>query len=302
MGRLHFARLGILIVLVTVVSTAWALAEAGPASADTATWQVPAIPVAQATRSDAEPPTVVLVPDDEEARDAAGLPDLAWAGIALLLGISAFGLGRLTNRRETDSWVDVAKRLWRSEAEIALPEPEVPCMWACKVKAKPGSLRSWAVKRILLIPVLGPDAPGAESRIIDDVKLLAPLNDIASLEGTLAHETMIEHRLLLLSHALVARVMSWSQEGCPPAAFRVEAELSFPIAGHFELYESIAVRSGVSWGKPLLVWDDPAKRPGTSTLGLFLGPKANELDFPGRLQEELGASLVALVRTARWLE
>ncbi|MHB1319904.1 MAG: hypothetical protein ACYCYF_14920 [Anaerolineae bacterium] len=47
---------------------------------------------------------------------------------------------------------------------------------------------------------------------------------------------------------------------------------------------------------------DPPPQPNGVTLGLFLGPKASELDYPGRLREELGACLLAFVQTARWIE
>ena len=302
MDHLHLTRRGRLAVLISAVALLWALAGPGVSLAKGEGHQARVLAGLGATSPDDGPPLTVLVPGDEEARDGELLQDIAWVGIALLLSAGAFGLGRILPRRAREDRVVDVKRLWRDEAETTLPDPERPCLWACKVKVNAESTRSWEIKRIVLVPLPVSESQGAGPGVVDDPKLLAPLNDLEALAAVLGRDSVVEDRLALLTHALVARAMTWSQDGCAPAAFRVDVEVAVPILGRYELYQSRAGRSGLTWDKPRLTWDDPAPQPEGTTLGLFLGPKATELDYPGRLQEELGAGLLRFVQTARWME
>ncbi|MCU0522674.1 MAG: hypothetical protein MUF84_18530 [Anaerolineae bacterium] len=285
MDHLHRTRRSRFSVLIGVLVLVWGGAGHVVALAADEGPQMRALRSARIASPDDEPPSTELVPGDEEARNAERLPDAAWVGIVLLLSTGGFALGRILPRRPKEDRASEVKRLWRDEAETTLPEPERPWLWACKVKVSPDVRRGWGISRIALVPLPLSAALNIEPKVVDDPKLLVPLNDLEALAAAVGRDSVVGDRLALLTHALVSRVMAWSQEGCPPAAFRVDAEMSSPISGHYELYQSRAARSRL-----------------TAALGQFLGPKATELDYPGRLRAELGACLLAFVRMVRWME
>lgn len=298
--RLHRSILAALVVILAMV---WALT----ASSDLLAHSITTPPLAQrqvasATHNE-DPPITGLVPPDEETRDGDLLSDAVWAGIATVLAAGAYGLGRLIPRRQpARDWTGDARNLWRAEAGIALPEPERPCLWACKVRVDSKALHHWEVQRIVLTPMQVTGAPPSDTKAVDDPKLLAPVNDLRTLTNSAERDAVLQDRLRILTRALVARVMAWSQDGCSPAAFQVTAELALPVVGTYELYESRPGRTGLTWGKPRLTWHDSPHGSAMIALGVVLGPKATELDYAGRLQGEFHACLQRLVHTARWAE
>lgn len=301
MDHPHLSQCGRLTLLFVALAAAWALTGADRVLARSSTARPLTDRCTWSSVRDDEPPTAVMVPEDEVTHEVGLISDAIWAAIAVLLAAGAYGLGRSRARRvPVRDWTDDAQVLWRAEADVALPEPERPCLWACKVRVDPKVLRQWEVKRIILTPMPVLNTPAAEVKAIDDPKLLAPLNDLGALADIVRHDAVVEDRLRILTHALVARTMGWSQDGCAPAAFRVEAQLAVPVSGTYELYQSQAGRSGLTWSKPLFAWRDAQRQSETVTLGVILGPKATELHFAGRLQEELLACLRTLVQTARW--
>lgn len=303
MDRPHHLLRGTLTALVVILGMAWTLTAPSDLLASSVTTHPLAQREVASATHDEDPPTTGLVPADEETRDNGFLSDVAWASIATALAAGAYGLGRLIPRRQpAKDWTADVKDLWRAEAEIALPEPERPCLWACKVQVNPKVPHRWEVRRIVLTPMQVTDAPPANTKAVDDPKLLAPVNDPRALASIVERDTVLQDRLRILTHALVARVMAWSQDGCSPAAFQVTAELAHPVDGTYELYESQPGRTSPTWGKPRLTWNDPPHGPATVALGVILGPKATELDFAGRLQEEFHTCLQRLVHTARWVE